>query len=29
MGNLPDNVYDWRFHTLGDMAEALEEEKTN
>jgi 2-haloalkanoic acid dehalogenase type II len=24
MGNLPDNVYDWRFDTLGDMADALE-----
>lgn len=24
MGNLSDNIYDWRFDTLGDMAEALE-----
>lgn len=26
MGNCEDPVYDWRFETLGDMADALEEE---
>ncbi|KAJ5953828.1 hypothetical protein N7501_008107 [Penicillium viridicatum] len=24
MGNLPDNIYDWRFDTMGDMAKAYE-----
>ena len=27
MGNREDEVWDWRFDTLGDMAEALEKEK--
>lgn len=27
MGNLSDNIYDWRFDTMGDMARALEAEK--
>lgn len=26
MGNLPEIIYDWRFDTLGDMADALEAE---
>ncbi|CEL08143.1 Putative Catalytic activity: [Aspergillus calidoustus] len=26
MGNLEENIYDWRFETLGDMAEALKRE---
>ncbi|KAJ5369512.1 hypothetical protein N7509_014124 [Penicillium cosmopolitanum] len=24
MGNLPENIFDWRFDTLGDMADALD-----
>ncbi|KAJ5107362.1 hypothetical protein N7456_004037 [Penicillium angulare] len=24
MGNLPENIYDWRFDTLGEMADTLE-----
>ncbi|BCR91060.1 putative haloalkanoic acid dehalogenase [Aspergillus chevalieri] len=27
MGNLPENIYDWRFDTLGDMADALKAER--
>ncbi|QKX54572.1 uncharacterized protein TRUGW13939_01659 [Talaromyces rugulosus] len=27
MGNLEETVYDWKFDTLGDMADALEKEK--
>jgi len=27
MGNMAENIYDWRFDTLGDMADALETEK--
>ncbi|KIA75548.1 hypothetical protein HK57_00687 [Aspergillus ustus] len=26
MGNLEDNIYDWRFETLGEMADAVEKE---
>ncbi|KAL2842403.1 hypothetical protein BJY01DRAFT_236001 [Aspergillus pseudoustus] len=27
MGNLSENIYDWKFDTLGDMADALEREQ--
>ena len=27
MGNLSENIYDWRFNTLGDMADALDAER--
>lgn len=27
MGNLEENIFDWKFDTLGEMADALEKEK--